>query len=186
MKYLVTVVACFVLVSVSAQTPYNPDSDSDNLIGFDDLLDFLPLYGSEFFPEPDEPEIFSLDADILTSLDLDTLDINSIGVTLEYVFHVDNNIDIVVIEADEIRLAMADMYSTNNQWLDIVIVLPECSGYKEFSIAQKAVTIEYNGAGHEVWVELNGENIPLGDFDEYVDSNRLSTFRCLGGQWFAE
>ena len=51
MKYLVTVIACFVLVSVSAQTPYNPDSDSDNLIGFDDLLDFLPLYGQEFYPE---------------------------------------------------------------------------------------------------------------------------------------
>ena len=34
---------------MSAQFPYNPDSNSDNLVGIDDLMDLLPLYGGEFF-----------------------------------------------------------------------------------------------------------------------------------------
>ena len=37
-------------MSMSAQTPYNPDSNSDNLIGAEDLLGFLPLFGNEFYP----------------------------------------------------------------------------------------------------------------------------------------
>ena len=36
----------------SAQTPYNPDSDGDNLIAMEDFLDFLPLFGDEFYPAP--------------------------------------------------------------------------------------------------------------------------------------
>ena len=51
MKYLVTVLACFVLMSMGAQTPYNPDGDSDSLITYNDLLSFLPLYGQPFTPE---------------------------------------------------------------------------------------------------------------------------------------
>ena len=38
MKCLVTVIACFVLVSMSAQTPYKLDSESDNLVDFNDSL----------------------------------------------------------------------------------------------------------------------------------------------------
>ena len=48
MKHLLTAIACFFALSMSAQFPYNPDSDSDNLIGTVDLLSLLPLYGSEF------------------------------------------------------------------------------------------------------------------------------------------
>ena len=51
MKYLVTVLACFVLMSMGAQTPYNPDGDSDSLITYNDLLSFLPLYGQPFTSE---------------------------------------------------------------------------------------------------------------------------------------
>jgi uncharacterized protein (TIGR02145 family) len=39
--------------------PYNPDSNCDSLINFADLLDFLPLYGTEFIaeaPSDDETE----------------------------------------------------------------------------------------------------------------------------------
>ena len=52
MKHLLTAIACFLALSMSAQTPYNPDFDNDSLITFNDMLSFLPLYGSEFFPEP--------------------------------------------------------------------------------------------------------------------------------------
>jgi len=52
MKHLLTAIACFLALSMSAQTPYNPDSDSDNVIGSVDLLDLLPLYGGEFYPSP--------------------------------------------------------------------------------------------------------------------------------------
>ena len=51
MKHLLTAIACFFALSMSAQTPYNPDFDNDSLITFNDMLSFLPLYGSEFFPE---------------------------------------------------------------------------------------------------------------------------------------
>ena len=34
--------------------PWNPDSNNDNLIGVDDLLDFLPVFGDEF-GNPPEP-----------------------------------------------------------------------------------------------------------------------------------
>ena len=33
--------------------PWNPDSDGDNLIGINDLLDFLPVFGDEFGNPPD-------------------------------------------------------------------------------------------------------------------------------------
>ena len=55
MKHLLTAIACFLALSMSAQTPYNPDFDNDSLITFNDMLSFLPLYGSEFFPELSEP-----------------------------------------------------------------------------------------------------------------------------------
>ena len=60
MKHLLTAITCFLALSMSAQTPYNPDSDGDNLINITDMLDFLPLFGVEFYPEVNtsEPVIF--------------------------------------------------------------------------------------------------------------------------------
>ena len=52
MKHLLTAIACCLAVAGSAQTPYNPDADGNNLIGVDDLTEFLPLWGQEFYPEP--------------------------------------------------------------------------------------------------------------------------------------
>ena len=37
---------------MGAQFPYNPDSDADQIIGSEDLLYFLPLYGESFIPNP--------------------------------------------------------------------------------------------------------------------------------------
>ena len=61
MKHLLAAVVLCLAVGGHAQTPFNPDSDGDNLIGSEDLLGLLPLYGNEFFlklyinPEPAEP-----------------------------------------------------------------------------------------------------------------------------------
>jgi hypothetical protein len=51
MKHLLTAIACFFALSMSAQTPYNPDSDNDNSIGSEDLMGLLSLYATEFYPE---------------------------------------------------------------------------------------------------------------------------------------
>jgi hypothetical protein len=60
MKHLMTLMALVVAVTAGAQGttiheyPWNPDSNNDNLIGINDLLDFLPVFGDEFGlpPEP--------------------------------------------------------------------------------------------------------------------------------------
>ena len=51
MKHLLTAIACFFALSMSAQMPYNPDSDGDNFIGSEDLMGLLSEYGTDFFPE---------------------------------------------------------------------------------------------------------------------------------------
>jgi hypothetical protein len=56
MKHLLTAFACLFIMNMSAQTgfvefPYNPDSDNDDMIGTEDLLGLLSLYGSEFSEE---------------------------------------------------------------------------------------------------------------------------------------
>lgn len=62
MKHLLTAIACCLAVAGSAQFPYNPDADQDNLIGTVDLLTLLPLYGSEFnIPTPEVYQGSSLD-----------------------------------------------------------------------------------------------------------------------------
>jgi len=53
MKHLMTLLALVVAVTAGAQveTPmfsYNPDSDSDGIIGIEDLLSVLSLFGGEF------------------------------------------------------------------------------------------------------------------------------------------
>lgn len=57
MKHLLTAIACCLAVAGSAQTPYNPDSNSDNLMGAEDLMSLLSLYGGEFYPQTIEPQV---------------------------------------------------------------------------------------------------------------------------------
>ena len=60
MKHFMTLVALAFAFTAGAQGtsiheyPWNPDSNNDNLIGVDDLLDFLPVFGDEF-GNPPEP-----------------------------------------------------------------------------------------------------------------------------------
>jgi hypothetical protein len=56
MKHLMTALVCLFAMNMSAQTgfvefPYNPDSDNDDIIGIEDLMGLLSLYGSEFSEE---------------------------------------------------------------------------------------------------------------------------------------
>ena len=52
MKHLMTLIALVVAVTAGAQSyPWNPDSDSNGLINFADLLEFLAIYGNEFVLE---------------------------------------------------------------------------------------------------------------------------------------
>lgn len=57
MKHLMTLLAFVVAVTAGAQTewPWNPDSDSDNIIGIEDLLSILSVFGSEFYIEYPAP-----------------------------------------------------------------------------------------------------------------------------------
>ena len=50
MKHLLTAIACFFALSMSAQSdvyPFNPDSDADGIIGVSDLLALLSDFGEE-------------------------------------------------------------------------------------------------------------------------------------------
>ena len=51
--------------------PWNPDSNNDNLIGVDDLLDFLPVFGDEF---GNPPEPCDYDGTPLEEFDISVLD----------------------------------------------------------------------------------------------------------------
>lgn len=57
MKHLMTLLALVVAVTAGAQTewPWNPDSNSDNIIGVEDLLSVLSVFGSEFYIEYPAP-----------------------------------------------------------------------------------------------------------------------------------
>jgi hypothetical protein len=52
LKHLLTIISCFAVLSVSAQTdypfPWNPDADSDGFITVEDLMALLVLFGTEF------------------------------------------------------------------------------------------------------------------------------------------
>ena len=50
MKHLLTAIACFFAMSMSAQEalPWNPNANGDNIIGTVDLLAMLNVYGEEY------------------------------------------------------------------------------------------------------------------------------------------
>ena len=55
MKHLLTAIACFFALSMSAQT-WNPDADFDNVIGVNDLMELLSVFGTEWTAEyPQDP-----------------------------------------------------------------------------------------------------------------------------------
>jgi hypothetical protein len=56
MKHLITCLALGIACAAGAQTglvefPYNPDADNDDIIGVNDLLELLSLFGGEFAEE---------------------------------------------------------------------------------------------------------------------------------------
>ena len=53
MKHLLTAIACFFAMSMSAQEalPWNPNANGDNIIGTVDLLAMLNVYGEEYSVE---------------------------------------------------------------------------------------------------------------------------------------
>ena len=53
MKHLLTAIACFFALSMSAQEalPWNPNANNDNIIGTVDLLAMLNVYGEEYSVE---------------------------------------------------------------------------------------------------------------------------------------
>ena len=59
MKHLLTAIACFFALSMSAQT-WNPDADFDNVIGVNDLMALLSVFGSEWteeYPQDSEYDV---------------------------------------------------------------------------------------------------------------------------------
>lgn len=56
MKHLITCIALSIACAAGAQTglvefPYNPDADNDDLIGVNDLMALLEVFGNEFSEE---------------------------------------------------------------------------------------------------------------------------------------
>ena len=74
MKHLLTAIACFFALSMSAQfipqpMGYNPDSNNDAFVGIDDLMAVLSLYGTPY-DSGDSVEVVTLD---FTGFENDTL-----------------------------------------------------------------------------------------------------------------
>lgn len=67
MKQLLTIISCFVVLSMSAQTdypfPWNPDADLDGWVSVEDLLQLLTVFNSQF--EPDTWETDSISAAVV-------------------------------------------------------------------------------------------------------------------------
>jgi hypothetical protein len=61
MKHLLTAIACFFALSMSAQT-WNPDADFDNVIGVNDLMALLSVFGSEWTAEYSQDPEYDLAA----------------------------------------------------------------------------------------------------------------------------
>ena len=79
MKHLLTAIACFFALSMSAQfipqpMGYNPDSNSDSFVGIDDLMAVLSLYGTPY-DSGDSVEVVTLD---FTGFENDTLQLRII------------------------------------------------------------------------------------------------------------
>ncbi|MDA0907739.1 MAG: fibrobacter succinogenes major paralogous domain-containing protein [Bacteroidetes bacterium] len=67
MKHILTIICCFAVLSMSAQTdypfPWNPDADLDGWVSTEDLLQLLTVFGTQF--EPDTWETDSISAAVV-------------------------------------------------------------------------------------------------------------------------
>ena len=67
MKHILTIISCFAVLSMSAQTdypfPWNPDADLDGWVSTEDLLLLLTVFGTQF--EPDTWETDSISAAVV-------------------------------------------------------------------------------------------------------------------------
>ena len=61
MKHLLTAIACCLTVAGSAQT-WNPDADFDNVIGVNDLMALLSVFGTEWTAEYPQDSAYELAA----------------------------------------------------------------------------------------------------------------------------
>jgi len=126
MKHLLTAIACFFALSISAQTPvtYNPDSDGDNFIGVADLTSLLSEFGTTFSPFFYNSEIVPLEND-------------------EGIFTAEDFAPVFLCDARELEgAAQIDVYDFQpcevwviyemNQGIDVSLT---CSIWDEFGIA---------------------------------------------------
>jgi hypothetical protein len=114
MKHLMTLLALVVAVTAGAQTAYNPDSNGDNLIGVDDLTEFLPLWGQEFFPDLAELEFFDA------------------GIMQDNEVYVPETADVVLI--DHIYGTDGNLYLPNDTTFKVLAILEQNSGNSHMNI----------------------------------------------------
>lgn len=181
MKHLFVTLACFALANTQAQTPYNPDSDGDNLIGVYDLVDFLPLYGNPFFPDGSQPIIEIIGPDAL--INVDTIAITSSAAQIELNFFVDSLTDVVLIEVDPLRLAMDAQFSSSGVYLDIFIQLPQLNTFKNVAIAYTGEFEPYNGTS--IQIKVKDDDLLIETFNTYFPKNRFRPFVHMANQWFS-
>lgn len=181
MKHLFVTLACFALANTQAQTPYNPDSDGDNLIGVYDLVDFLPLYGNPFFPDGSQPIIEIIGPDAL--INVDTIAITSSAAQIELNFFVDSLTDVVLIEVDPLRLAMDAQFSSSGVYLDIFIQLPQLNTFKNVAIAYTGEFEPYNGTSIEI--KVKDDDLLIETFNTWFPKNRFRPFVHMANQWFS-
>ena len=157
MKHLLTAIACFFAMSMSAQFPYNPDSNGDNLVGIDDLLDLLPLYGDEFYP----------DGYPVIQYYTETLEFQGYNEPYQ-VYFINDSVDIFIIS------------HVNNP---TKFQLPAGDTYKAMKIAFDLVPNKYigvwNGGWHLGWCNPPTSNVSSCNFG-------TSYFRLPNGNWYGD
>ena len=116
MRYLLTSLLCVFTLSLTAQEtityPYNPDSNSDELVAVSDLQSFLTVFGSEFLPESilvnsiDLEDLLDSLQNQIDSLDLRLIDLESmIGCGVPHACNYSAIIPIQILELCQFPLA---------------------------------------------------------------------------------
>ena len=158
MKHLLTAIVCCLAVAGSAQTPYNPDSNSDGFVGSADLVSLLSLYG-ELAP-----------VDSLTVVTVDSLELS--GYQIDWgdsipIYQVTADVDVVLAPVDTCMayFLTADSDVKQKFWYE--------SYYVNFAPSVNCFVLS-----DSLVYTFTGCN------DGYLDATHLRGMIFLNGRWF--
>lgn len=146
LKHLLIAIGCCLAVAGSAQTPYNPDSNSDGMVGSEDLVTLLSFYGN------------LIDLDSLTVASVNELPLlgsysNNGWTAPRYL--VPNEVDVVLFDPDSCFEYLLQMETGGNRsilyeadyaefpcWLlNDSMIVAGCTGWSETTFLTQAIRL---------------------------------------------